>query len=173
MNKEKAKKVLKSVSEVAVPIGAALLFVLFLAQMVSINGQSMEPTFHDGDRVMIQKVNRNYRPGDIVVIKDVLDRPIIKRVIATGGQTVDIDETAHEIMVDGVIVPGANYNAPNNSTYLPDKEAAKFPVTIPEGYIFVLGDNREHSTDSRYEKIGPIPNEKVIGSVLFRVWPPH
>lgn len=171
MDAKKKRNILINTLVYAGSVIGALLFITFVAQFVTVNGHSMEPNLSDGDRLIIQKLSKDYAPGDIVVIKDVLDRPIIKRVVAVENQTVDFQD--NELVVNGKTIPGSVYNIKNNITTLSPEDSAKFPLTVPDGHVFVLGDNREHSTDSRCADIGPIENEKIMGKLWLKFWPPE
>lgn len=165
-------KIVKNLLTYIAVILTALIFTSFVAQLVNIQGQSMEPNYHDKDIVIMEKITKNYKQGDVIVINHVLDRPIIKRVIATAGQTVDINTTTNEITVDGVEVPAANFNATEHATKpADDLNKIDLPATVPENCVFVLGDNRAHSADSRRKEIGMVPVDKVMGKVLFKLWP--
>ena len=94
--------------------------------------------------------------------------PIIKRVIATGGQTVDINFDRGVVFVDGEQLDESYVNTPTNVSY-----DVQFPVTVPEGSVFCLGDNRNHSYDSRASEIGMIDERYVLGKVLWRIFPFH
>lgn len=133
-------------------IFVTILFV-FAIRLVGVVGESMYPTLHDGDKLTLLS-NFLYEPavGDIVVLKAPNfddDRPIVKRVIAEAGQTVDIDFDTGEVWVDGVLLDEPYINEP---TYRDN--GTQFPLTVPENCIFVMGDNRNHSTDSRDPRIG-------------------
>jgi signal peptidase I len=106
--------------------------------------------------------------GDIVVATKPYSggEPIIKRVIATGGQTVNINFDLGVVFVDGEMIEETYVNTPTNVSY--DME---FPVTVPEGSVFCLGDNRNHSYDSRATEIGMIDERYILGKVLLRVFP--
>lgn len=148
----------------------------FVMAPFTVPSGSMEPTIHVGDNVFAQKVTLNLgqdvEVGDIVVFKNVepdSDHDIlIKRVIATEGQTVEF--------IDGVVyVDGVPLDEPYTvgTTYelVPTDSVGQiiYPYTVPEGFIWVMGDNRENSADSRY--FGPVPKENLIGVAFFRYWP--
>lgn len=151
---------------------AALLFCVitfsFFFRIIGIIGPSMQPSFYNGDRVFISKLFYEPKNGDIIVLrKDTFqEEPIIKRVIALEGQTVDIDFSLGIVYVDGVAIDEPYIAEP---TLTPLNFTGE--VTVPEGHVFVLGDNRNHSADSRYESIGCVDERYIIGKVLFRVLP--
>lgn len=106
-----------------------------------------------------------------MVIIDALEKPIIKRVIATEGQTVDIDNSTGTVYVDGEELDNTQFDVDNGITYTSDQDASRFPLTVPEGCVFVLGDNRVVSLDSRYAEVGTIPTEKILGKSVVRIYP--
>ncbi len=145
-----------------------ILFV-FAIRLVGVDGQSMYPTLQDGDRLTLLS-NFVYRPevGDIVVLKapGFEQGPLVKRVIAMDGQTVDIDFETGDVWVDGVLLDEPYINDPTTRY-----EGVNFPLTVPEGYVFVLGDNRLHSSDSRDPSIGCIDKRYVLGKALQVIYP--
>ena len=130
----------------------------------------MVPTLQDGDRLLVLNamLDNDYEYGDIVVLrKDTfLEEPIVKRVIATEGQTVDIDFTAGAVYVDGQLLEEDDIRQP---TYL--EEGLEFPVTVPEGCVFVMGDNRNDSDDSRDPELGPVDTRQILGRAVFLLFP--
>lgn len=143
---------------------AILLTVLtHLFRVVGVNGHSMNPTLFDEQRLLLSVVSTEYERGDIIVIDRYTEEPLIKRVIAVGGDAVAIKEGT--VYVNG---------EPLKETYtFGETENKQFVGTqaVPEGYYFVLGDNREISKDSRYEIIGMVSEKDVVGKALLRVWP--
>ena len=127
-------------------------------------------TLQDGDRLLVLNamLDNDYEYGDIVVLrKDTfLEEPIVKRVIATEGQTVDIDFVSGAVYVDGELLEEDYINEP---TYV--EEGTEFPLTVPEGSIFVMGDNRNHSSDSRSSDLGTVDTRYVIGKAVFLLFP--
>ena len=158
-------------------VGVTLLFT-FAVRMVGVSGPSMTPTLLDGDYVLMQS-NFNYRTvktGDVVVmqVERYDSQPIVKRVIATGGQTVDIDFEEGKVYVDGVLLDEPYINEYDIMPYHTTKDYAiglEYPVTVPEGQLFVMGDNRDHSADSRYGVIGLVDERCVLGKVWAVVYP--
>ena len=147
---------------------ACILIFVFLGRTVGVKGSSMEATLIEGDRLVISNLFYTPKYGDIVVLrKDTFkDEPIIKRVIATAGQTVNIDFDAGVVYVDGVALKEPYTNTPTNL-----REDFEGEITVPEGCIFVMGDNRNRSTDSRTASIGCVDTRYIIGKALFRLWP--
>ena len=155
---------------VCVVLATVLVFTL-VVRIVRVEKQSMRETLQNGD--ILLTVNRHLagelKAGDIVVIKKEYfedGKPIVKRIIATEGQTVDIDFDAGVVYVDGQALEEDYIREP---TYL--DEGLKFPITVPEGCLFLLGDNRNNSMDSRYPDLGPVDVRCVIGKAVVLVFP--
>ena len=148
-------------------IVSILLFV-FVARIVSVEGTSMVPTFLHTDKVLISNLFYTPQAGDVIVLQTdgYGPEPLIKRVIATEGQTVDIDFTQGVVYVDGMPLTEPYTAAP---TYEPIDFTG--PVVVPDGCIFVMGDNRNGSTDSRDDRIGMVDTRCVLGKVLFMLQP--
>ena len=144
-----------------------LLFLLFF-RAVGVSGTSMVPTLSDNDWLAITSITDKVEYGDIVVITQPWERdvPIIKRVIATEGQTVDIDFTNGIVYVDGKQLDEPYISEPTYTFY-----DVKFPLTVGEGQIFVMGDNRNGSLDSRSSKVGLIDENYVLGKAVYRIYP--
>ncbi len=150
-----------------------LLCFAFIFRLNVVDGPSMEKTLHTGEYLLVSDLFYEATPGDIVVIQDMTAgryaEPIVKRVIAVEGQTVDIDFTTWTLTVDGEVVDESDY------IYLSSGAAhtsdLQYPLTVKEGHIFVMGDNRNHSADSRLAEIGQIDERCVIGKVYARVFP--
>ena len=154
-------------------VGSVLAVVLvftFLIRLIGVDGHSMVPTLQDGDRLLVLSslLDNDYEYGDIVVLREesFLEEPIVKRVIATEGQTVDIDFEAGIVYVDGQALDEPYINEP---TYM--EEGTEFPLTVPEGCIFVMGDNRNHSSDSRDSRLGTVDTRCVLGKAVFLAFP--
>ena len=155
---------------VCVVLATVLVFTL-VVRIVRVEKQSMRETLQNGD--ILLTVNRHLagelKAGDIVVIKKEYfedGKPIVKRIIATEGQTVDIDFDAGVVYVDGQSLEEDYIREP---TYL--DEGLEFPITVPEGCLFLLGDNRNNSMDSRYPDLGPVDVRCVIGKAVVLVFP--
>ncbi len=149
-----------------------LLFLLFF-RIVVVSGESMYQTLRHNDFLLLVNNVFYQQPeyGDIVVIsKDDYDNgtPIVKRIIATEGQTVDIDFAAGVVYIDGVALEETSYTYTPTTKFDP---AVSFPITVDEGCIFVLGDNRAESLDSRYEEIGQIDEREILGKAIFLIFP--
>lgn len=153
---------------VVVALVACILLFTFFGRVIDVVGHSMENTFQNADKVITTRLAGDYKQGDVVVLqKDNYDqKPIIKRVIAVGGQTIDIDFEAGIVYIDGepLIEPYVK-----ELTY--ERESFSGPVYVPEGSIWVMGDNRNNSQDSRYFAIGCVDTRCVIGKVVLRLWP--
>ena len=95
----------------------------FLARVITVDGRSMEPTYHNGDRVLVTNLAGAAQQGDVVIVVNALEEPIIKRVVATEGQTVDFDPVLGEVLVDGVALPGSVFGIEDGITFVPDVPA--------------------------------------------------
>ena len=161
----------------------ALMVVLFLLvyRYVTVDGDSMRETLHDSDKLIISGLGYTPETGDIVVVKvPAYQNPIIKRVIATEGQEVEIDFENWTVKVDGVLLEedyinrDVNYDGVNDDRYVwmasPTGERV-LRFTVEPGKLFVMGDNRNHSTDSRSSTVGQVDERQVLGRVLLRLFP--
>ncbi len=141
----------------------------FVFRLVGVDGTSMTDTLQHGDWLLT--VNKeSYERGDIVVITEpnYFDEPLIKRVIAKGGETVDIDYTTSTVYVDGVALKEPYTR---EDFILQKFDDIDFPYTVPEGHIFCMGDNRNGSTDSRSNLIGSLDERYVLGKAVVRILP--
>ena len=145
-----------------------VLIFVFLFRTIDVVGHSMEPTLNESDKLIVTDLFYTPKYGDIVVLrKDSFgEQPIVKRVIATEGQTVDIDFEQGIVYVDGVALDEPYIAEPTTRPIDFDGE-----VTVPEGCVFVMGDNRNKSTDSRDEDLGMVDERYIIGHVVLRVLP--
>ena len=154
-------------------LAAVVLFNCF-ARLTRVDGHSMDDTLQDGELTLVWSLGYEPQQGDIVVVnKKSTDffnhRALVKRVIAVGGQTVDIDYATSTVYVDGV---------PLDEPYIKeemfrpgDPMMQQTHWEVPEDCIFVMGDNRNRSTDSRHAELGTIHEDFVLGKVLFALWP--
>ena len=149
---------------------AVVVVFTFVIRLIGVDGFSMLPTLQDGDRLLVLNsiIYNDYQYGDIVVLRKAsfLEEPIVKRVIATEGQTVDIDFGAGVVYVDGMPLEEGYVN---DLTFL--EEGTEFPLTVPKGSIFVMGDNRNHSNDSRDARLGTVDTRYIIGRAVYLAFP--
>lgn len=145
-----------------------LIVFTFFARLVGVNGNSMVPTLKSGDWLTVKPINSTIERGDIVVITqpNSIGKPLVKRVIAKGGDEIDIDFFDHKVKVNGVVIDEPYIAEPTelmgNMIY---------PIKVPEGKVFVMGDNRNDSMDSRDKHIGLIDEEYILGVANFRLFP--
>ena len=159
-------------------LAAITLVFVFCVRLVGVNGESMLPTLRHGDYLALQSnmIMGELKYGDIIVARKLSfedGEPIVKRVIATEGQTVDIqyDQFGQgTVYVDGVALDEPYINEIMDPKYT-GANGTKLPLTVEKDCVFVMGDNRNHSADSRYIDIGQIHLDQVLGKVLFIVFP--
>lgn len=149
-----------------------VLFV-FVLRLVTVDGYSMYPTLVNEDYVALMSnvLYQDIKPGDVVVanVPTFQEGPIVKRVIAVEGQTVDIDFIKGIVYVDGVALEEPYIYEPTHHRFYED--GVTFPLTVEPGCVFVLGDNRNDSRDSRYAPIGQIDTRYILGRVVFVMLP--
>lgn len=148
-------------------IFCVVMFV-FLFRLVDVVGDSMNPTLEDGDKMVVSDLFYKPKQGDIIIFRkdEYKSRALVKRVIATEGQTVEIDFTKGRVYVDGELL---------DEPYIaePTKNQIDFTGTqiVPEGCVFVMGDNRNASTDSRDKRIGMVDVRLIIGRAYCVIYP--
>lgn len=143
---------------------ALILVFTFLGRVVGVDGDSMVPTLHDGDMILLQSAGYTPRQNDVIVLTKPFGPfrgPIVKRVIAVGGQTVEIDYAAGTVLVDGLPLEEPYLNEVMCAPSDPHETISS--ATVPEGCLFVMGDNRNHSSDSRDERLGVVDARYVLG----------
>lgn len=154
---------------VAFAIILVTLGFIFLFRTVVVDGSSMNPTLYDGNRILLTAYYNEPKYGDIVVTcrpSDSMPDTLIKRVIAVGGQTIDIDFDNGIVYVDGKALDEPYIKRP-----FTEHEDFYGPVTVPEGCVFIMGDNRNGSTDSRDYRVGFMQEEYILGKALTKLSP--
>ena len=168
-NPNKRAEVYDWIQSILYALVICVLLFVFALRMVNVDGSSMLPTLENGDRVLVSNLFYTPKQGDIVVLrKDAfLYEPIVKRVIAVEGQRIDFDFDKGIVMVDGVVL---------DEPYIRELRFTRITcpvtVTVPEGCVFVMGDNRNESTDSRlYEVVGCVDTRYIQGRVYLTLFP--
>ncbi len=170
------KEVMDWVVSIVLAIIIALIMRNFVFTLVEVEGESMYPTLEDGDRLFTRIIAYNKpQQGDIIIFNPSIseedrspnkDTAYVKRVIALEGQTVDIEDG--KVVVDGVTL---EEDYISEEIYGKSQNATEFPFTVPEGTVFVLGDNRNRSHDSRSKDVGAVPLDNIIGKAQIRLLP--
>lgn len=190
-NENKSKKIIVSLYEWIETFCTALFTVVviftFVCRFVTVDGSSMNNTFQHGDRLIISDLFYTPKCGDVVVVHDADEKhfegPVIKRVIATAGETIDIEPETWTVTVTDVNGNIRTLDEPyvnfieGSSMYVPVTEGyytnalllSEYPHTVKEGCVFVMGDNRNASLDSRL--VGDIDERKILGKAYVRVFP--
>lgn len=166
-NKSKWIKIFDLCGSVIAAMVIIFVIFTFICRPTSVVGGSMESTLQNGDWLITTRQSE-YEYGDIVIITqpNVHNEPLIKRVIATEGQTIDINFTSGQVMVDGKEINEPYIKELTHTSY-----DVKFPLVVEEGKVFVMGDNRNHSSDSRDSGVGQIDTRYILGKARFRILP--
>ena len=164
--KSVGKEILEWVFSIVIAIVIALIIRQFIFTVVKVDGASMQPTLQHNDRLIVWRLGYKPDNGDIIVLHQEGKLPYIKRIIAVEGQTVDIDFVTHKVFVDGVELEENYIKEPTMRS-----GDVKFPVTVDEGCVFVLGDNRNDSRDSRFSDVGMVKREDILGKTILRFFP--
>ncbi|MBQ4290338.1 MAG: signal peptidase I [Clostridia bacterium] len=168
-----AKEAAEWMELLAFSVAVVILIFSFFCRIAVVDGPSMEQTLYDGQILMVSDLFYEPKQGDVIVFQSPTilgNKAIVKRVIAVGGQTVDIDFDTWTVTVDGVPLEEEYVNYMKQISM--DRESRlSYPLTVEEGKLFVMGDNRNNSTDSRSVLIGQVDERFVLGRVLFRLFP--
>lgn len=195
------KEIWEWVYTIAIALAVAFVIKAFIFDIVKVDGSSMFPTLIDGDRLVVTKLGYEPKQGDIIILDstykkreeyydelaqsegkdelgffeklsarkslsdDLKKRYYVKRVIATPGQTVDLIDG--KVYIDGQIYEEEYYEGITS----PIDSAMEFPITVGDDMVFVMGDNRPRSKDSRSSDLGLVPYKAVLGKSQFRIWP--
>jgi len=147
-----------------------IFIFVFVGRTIGVEGDSMRGTLHWYDTVIMSNLFYTPKNGDIIIFKplskDFGDTPLVKRVIAVAGQTIDIDFDTGQVFVDGVVIDEPYINEPTTR-----RLNFSGPVTVGEGEVFVMGDNRNNSSDSRDRRVGMVDTRLILGKVLFLAVP--
>ena len=185
MNTKKAviiSRIYDVVEVISIAVVVVVLSFLFFFRVSRVNGTSMYDTLENGENVLISNMFYTPKSGDIVVFQQsggFFDEPLVKRVIAVGGQKLEIDFNTWTVYVDGVPLV-ENYVTRDGSKVMHSDDYYSMyaglldesgAMTIPEGYVFVMGDNRNHSSDSRFSGVGLVNTEDIMGKLIFRLTP--
>ncbi|HIV88026.1 MAG TPA: signal peptidase I [Candidatus Pygmaiobacter gallistercoris] len=163
-----ARAAIEWVESLAFATALLLLVFVFFIRAVTVSGSSMESTLLSGDKILVRSIGYTPKRGDVIVVDGYTEygEPLVKRIIALGGDTVDIDFETSEVWVNGTLL---------EEPYLgstPFRQGdVTFPLTVPQGTAFVMGDNRRESLDSRDTSVGFIDTRDILGKVFFRIFP--
>jgi signal peptidase I len=167
-----------------ISVTAVVFVMVFVARINQVHGISMQPTLSDGDRLIVTPLYTAPKLGDIIILEAAnlpnsitgeMGEPIVKRVIGLPGDEIYIDSESGEVFRNGVLLEELYIE----ETIAPDKTGNRFyPLTVEQGRVFVLGDNRNHSTDSRLAEgalyyVGCVDMGSIIGRAVFRIYPPN
>ena len=153
----------------AAALAACVVLFMFGVKVIDVKGTSMNPTLYNGDKMIVSNLFYTPKTGDVVVFKTDTydpDKALVKRVIATEGQEINIDFDNGIVYVDGEAI---------EEDYINDLTLTQLdfigPKTVPDGCVFVMGDNRNMSIDSRKTEIGMVDSRKILGRVYFVIFP--
>lgn len=172
------KEAMDWIQAIVIALVVSFLLKNYVLTLAKVQGESMEPTLQNEDRLYVNKLGYTPKKGDVIIFRPATDpkRPYIKRVIATEGDTVYIDFETSEVYLNGELLdePYINEDTRLIGSYIESKILRgeydkEHPIVVEKGKIFVMGDNRNHSTDSR--EIGQVSVDSIIGHAIFRFWP--
>ena len=156
-------------------LAVLILLFTFVGRIITVDGPSMLPTLHDKDVLILRSIAYTPKQGDIVVLTKDFDhyenQPIVKRVIAVGGQKVSINYGESTVYVDGVALEEPYIL--EQTMHLPGGDLNIQQLDVPEGHVFVMGDNRNNSSDSRHFELGAIDERYLLGKVVTVVFSPY
>ncbi len=158
---------------IAIPVVCIMLVFTFVGRAVRVDGHSMDPTLADNELLLVWSLGYTPAQNDIVIASipgcEMLEGAIVKRVIATEGQTVVVDYTQNSVTVDGVTLDEDYINETMDQIYTAPNPVMEY--TVPEGHVFLMGDNRNHSTDSRHPDLSYVDEACIMGKAMVVVFP--
>ncbi len=173
VNTEKINKNYQTLHNVFDLVSVVPLFMVFISIINSfivspatVVGQSMEPTYYEGEDLVMLHIINNYERFDVIVLKTNGGEYYLKRIIGLPGETVKIDHSV--VTINGNVIEEPFIDEDNVYTYCNTAHLTVCEFNVPEGSYFVMGDNREHSLDSRYDEVGYITEEQLYGTVVFK-----
>lgn len=163
---ERRRATIEWAESITSAIAVILLIFIFVIQPANVDGASMLPTLKSGDKILLRSAFYKPQHGDIVVIDsyNAHGKTLVKRIIAVGGDSVYIDENGN-VLVNGTQLEEGYVLTPTYAGNMPN------PTTVPQGKVFVMGDNRAGSLDSRNDAVGLVDERDIMGKVLFRLMP--
>lgn len=166
--REKNTAMLEWFDALVLALTLVLVLLLFVFRTVNVDGTSMVPTLQNKDQVIAQSFLYHPQRGDVVVIDGYTNygEPLVKRVIGVGGDTIDIDFDQGVVYVNGNVLEEPYISDLTHRSY-----DMQFPLVVPQGKVFLMGDNRPNSLDSRHSSIGFIDERDILGKVVFRLLP--
>jgi len=157
-------------------VSAITLFIMifaFVVRIIGVEQHSMEPTLSEGDKMLVSNLFYTPKHGDIIMftkkglsLAGAGDSPLVKRVIAVGGDTIDINFGTREVFINGRVI-----DEPYIRELTAKRDDVEFPLVVPKGHVFVMGDNRNQSLDSRSSRVGLVDNRYILGRVYMRIFP--
>lgn len=161
------------VQALAVALVCLILTFSLAGRVIRVVGSSMVPTLHEGDLMLLQSIGYTSKQGDVVVLRksSFMSDPIVKRVIAVGGQHVSIDYDTNTVTVDGTVLDEPYILEVMQDPNLHHFGTYQSEIDVPEGSIFVMGDNRNNSEDSRFADVGFVPFDLIKGKASLVFWP--
>lgn len=160
------KEIFEWIETLVISMIIVSLISVYGFRIMNVVGSSMVPTLYDKERVVMNTFDKSYETGDVIGVKRRGDTPLVKRIIAKEYDKVMIDFEEGKVYVNDRLLDEPYINEPT----LTNKEQ-EYPLIVPKGHLFVMGDNRNHSDDSRVKSIGTVDERNVIGKVIFVAYP--